>query len=258
MKNKCYAVSVSGGKDSTAALLYMLNNYKNKGDIIPYFCDTGWEHPLTYEYLEYLEEILEIKIIRLQSISLKELMLKKKMFPNRINRFCTEEIKLKPSIEFLLKLQEEYKKVINVVGVRREESAARAGEQRWKTAIMKIGKMARRDYTKEKGLTTFQPVVSWNEREVYEYIMQHIKMNPLYFMGFTRVGCYPCVLANKGEIEKLDEDKIREIEELEKVIPGTFFYRNGRPTPIREVNGIGQFNPLGLDLGCINHLGICE
>ena len=56
--------SISGGKDSTAMLLYLIeNNIK----FTPVFCDTGWEHPLTYDHLEYLEAMLNIKITRLRN-----------------------------------------------------------------------------------------------------------------------------------------------------------------------------------------------
>ena len=39
-------VSFSGGKDSLASLLWVRNNLTK--DFITVFCDTGWEHPLTY------------------------------------------------------------------------------------------------------------------------------------------------------------------------------------------------------------------
>lgn len=41
-------VSFSGGKDSLASLLWVRNNLTK--DFITVFCDTGWEHPLTYKY----------------------------------------------------------------------------------------------------------------------------------------------------------------------------------------------------------------
>jgi 3''-phosphoadenosine 5''-phosphosulfate sulfotransferase (PAPS reductase)/FAD synthetase and related enzymes len=62
-------VSVSGGKDSTAMLLKALEEYP-KSQITPIFCDTGWEHESTYEYLEYLEKALDIKIIKLKTTNI--------------------------------------------------------------------------------------------------------------------------------------------------------------------------------------------
>ena len=47
-------VSFSGGKDSLASLLWVRNNLTK--DFITVFCDTGWEHPLTYKYIEEVQE----------------------------------------------------------------------------------------------------------------------------------------------------------------------------------------------------------
>lgn len=59
-------VSVSGGKDSTATLLLALGSI-HKRAVFPVFADTGHEHELTYEYLDYLERRLGIAIKRLKA-----------------------------------------------------------------------------------------------------------------------------------------------------------------------------------------------
>lgn len=41
-------VTFSGGKDSLAALLWVREHITKNFTTV--FCDTGWEHPLTYEY----------------------------------------------------------------------------------------------------------------------------------------------------------------------------------------------------------------
>ena len=48
-------VPVSGGKDSTAALILALQSF-DKDKIIPLHYYTGFDHPKTYEYLDYIEE----------------------------------------------------------------------------------------------------------------------------------------------------------------------------------------------------------
>ena len=51
-------VSVSGGKDSTATLLLALEtNWRD--DVRAMFADTGNEHEITYEYVEYLSDYME-------------------------------------------------------------------------------------------------------------------------------------------------------------------------------------------------------
>ncbi|NEZ45561.1 phosphoadenosine phosphosulfate reductase family protein, partial [Paenibacillus alvei] len=55
MNNTVNVMNISFGKDSTAMWIYAL---EQGVDIMPVFCDTGNEHPLTYEYGEYLEKQL--------------------------------------------------------------------------------------------------------------------------------------------------------------------------------------------------------
>ena len=63
-KDQIHVVSMSGGKDSTAtALTAMELGY----DFVGAFADTGNEHEITYEYIDYLERKLGIKIYRVKS-----------------------------------------------------------------------------------------------------------------------------------------------------------------------------------------------
>ncbi|MBX3653222.1 MAG: phosphoadenosine phosphosulfate reductase family protein [Ramlibacter sp.] len=61
-----HVVSVSGGKDSLATLLIAIARF-GAANIIAIFCDTDNEHELTYQYLDYLEARLGIKIVRLKA-----------------------------------------------------------------------------------------------------------------------------------------------------------------------------------------------
>jgi 3'-phosphoadenosine 5'-phosphosulfate sulfotransferase (PAPS reductase)/FAD synthetase len=58
-------VSLSGGKDSTAMLLMMLERGEPIHSVV--FFDTGWEFPQMYEHIELLEKRIGIRIWRLQS-----------------------------------------------------------------------------------------------------------------------------------------------------------------------------------------------
>ena len=190
------AIGVSGGKDSTALLVWALEN--SDEEIIPIFADTGWEHPLTYEYLDYLEDELGVKIIRLHSRKYKDLLdliRKKKIFPSPRIRICTYELKIKPLAEFLRENNiDQYWS-----GVRRDESSARK--------IRYVNVNAERcypaykfshEYRKSEKICFRYPILEWSKRDVLNFLKQHnIKLNPIYSMGFDRVGCYPCVLSLK-------------------------------------------------------------
>jgi 3'-phosphoadenosine 5'-phosphosulfate sulfotransferase (PAPS reductase)/FAD synthetase len=212
-----YIVNVSGGKDSTALLLYALNNLQvNKEDeVIPVFADTEWEHDDTYRYLEYLEEKLGLKIIRIKNEigGMRELALHKKFMPNRLMRYCTSELKQKPFKKWIYEnFVSKNIDFINLVGVRREESRARANEESFK--IMRETFNRKAFYIK-----TLQPIVYWSTEKVFQYIEENgLKPNPLYNQGYKRVGCYPCIFANKAELQMLDGKYLARLRNLEKEV----------------------------------------
>ena len=50
-----------------------------------------------------------------------------------------------------------------------------------------------------KGKRICNPIVDWTDRDVWEYIRsERLPMNPLYEMGFYRVGCIGCPMAGKN------------------------------------------------------------
>ncbi len=118
----------SGGKDSLASYLVMKNRVK-KENVLMVFCDTGWEHPLTYQYIKETIEKLDLKenfkILRSNKVSgFEELVRKKKRFPSATRRFCTSILKVEPMIDFILDNLQEH--AIIVQGIRHEESNERS------------------------------------------------------------------------------------------------------------------------------------
>lgn len=69
-------VSVSGGKDSTALLLLAIERETPQLSIV--FADTGNEHSITYEYIDYLEQVLGIKINRVRADFTQQIAKKRK------------------------------------------------------------------------------------------------------------------------------------------------------------------------------------
>ena len=236
-----YLVSLSGGKDSTACLLWSLDNLP-KEDIIPYYIDTKWEHNEVYKYLDYLEDKLNIKIKRIESEGMLELCKRKKFMPNRIMRFCTENLKIIPAKKFYEELQNKNIDFINIVGIRREESKARENTQ-----VFEI-----RDNIKN-----LYPIVDWTTQKVFNYIKAHgLEVNPLYKKGFKRVGCYPCIFATKHELLSMEDKYKQRLRNLEKEVSKILgrevkFFANDKDKHLRQ-------KQLGLNVGCVNQFGICE
>lgn len=116
-------VAFSGGKDSQACLIQAAQQYgSNKIEAV--FCDTGWEHPDTYQHIHKVCEQIGVKLIILKSkYNFVSLAKYKKRFPSTNARFCTEELKIKPMIDYILSLNDN---CIIIQGIRSDESKARA------------------------------------------------------------------------------------------------------------------------------------
>ena len=54
---------------------------------------------------------------------------------------------------------------------------------------------------------TVNAIYDWSDTDVWDYIrLRGVKVNPLYAMGYRRVGCIGCPLATKAERKKEFED----------------------------------------------------
>ena len=254
-----YLISLSGGKDSTACLLWALNTLQ-KEDIIPYYIDTKWEHDSVYEYLDYLEDKLDIKIIRLESEGMEALCKRKKVMPNPVMRFCTYELKIKT---FLIYQYDNFISkgidYINIVGVRREESASRANSECFVILKETVRFDDGRDNVTIK-IKVMRPVAYWTTQRVFDYHKENgIDVNPLYKKGFKRVGCYPCIYANKHELILIENKYIQRLRNLEndmKEIGGkecTFFNKD-KDKHLRKTFDFGE----DYSNQCVNQFGICE
>jgi len=241
LQNQCCTLPiclVSGGKDSQATAIWCL---KNNVKPIFLFCDTAWEDEVTYQFIKDFETKLGAEIMRLTSMGFVELAKKKKRFPSTKAKFCTEELKVKPTIDYILTLQTN---VVIYQGIRWEESANRASMNKSDEYFKyyfepygydKKGKPKFYTYRKKEikqWLETYtcdveRPIISWATKDVFEYIIDNGFMpNKLYQYGFTRVGCFPCIMCTKDEIAKIVEyrpAKIDYIKSLEEELNTTFF-----------------------------------
>ncbi|HEY4266793.1 MAG TPA: phosphoadenosine phosphosulfate reductase family protein [Galbitalea sp.] len=203
--------SVSGGKDSTALIL-ALREAEISARFV--FADTGWEADETYAYLDLLREQLAITIdVVGVDGGMRARVRHRAGFPGRMQRFCTRELKLEP-LRGYHDLVEEQTGIesISTMGVRAQESARRAQMPEWEDEGPK--------FTRERwGGYVWRPLIAWTVEDVLMIHRRHgVPVNPLYQRGHDRVGCYPCIFANKEEIRLIAEhrpDKIDEIRALE-------------------------------------------
>lgn len=208
---------ISGGKDSCALLLYLKFELLPKlkiptSRLICTFSDTHWEAEETYGHIRLISDTL-YPVIWIDSEGFENLAKRKKRFPSTRARFCTQELKLKPTKEFLDSLDG---KILSVNGMRRDESKARS----------KLTEFGGANETYH-GHTEWRPILDWTIVDVIRIHKRYdFPLNPLYDMGFARVGCMPCIHARKQDFRLLQKhfpERVDEISELEQNFPS----RNG-------------------------------
>lgn len=229
-------VPVSGGKDSATCLALAIDKVGAE-NVTAVFNDTGWEHPITYEYLTYLEERLGVKIHRTiggnrkdgkKAQTLPDLIRAQGRFPFGLGRFCTTHLKQ-------YALRDWYKDNLYDgstqyeiwFGMRAAESVQRAKKYKGMTEeeLYDIGDLFPSRWNKKLRATLKAklPILNWGTDEVFQYLKEHnIEHNPLYDEGTNdRVGCYPCMLAGKKVQEKMlntefGKQRLAEITALEQ------------------------------------------
>jgi len=192
--------------------------------IIASFCDTQNEADCTYEHIARLnKEVFPIRTI--QSEGFLALALRKTRFPSSGNaRFCTQELKLKPTARFLNSLQLLYSnfEIVPVSGVRARESEGRKNLSEWGNPMDSYF-----------GLKEWRPLIKWQVEDVLTIHAKYkIPLNDLYSKGAQRVGCFPCIMSTKAEIRMAAREYPETIDKLrkwEQQVGSTFFPPNLTP-----------------------------
>ena len=118
-------VAYSGGKDSHASLIWAVKKF-GADKIEAVFCDTSWESDITYTHIKETTDALGVKLVILKSKvynGFVDMAKKKGRFPSAVARFCTEELKTKPMIDYIL---DECGHVLVIQGIRANESKSRS------------------------------------------------------------------------------------------------------------------------------------
>lgn len=218
-------VPISGGKDSQACLKLALQSY-DKSEVLGLFCDTKFEHPLTYTHIDKMREIYGVEIRVVNNGSVEEKVLKYKRFPGGGARHCTDELKIKVSKKFYGDFALEQGGFEVWCGMRSNESSARKKRYNGKTndELYKPNDVLAKypKYLHERGVSFRLPVLDWSTSEIFELLAD--EENPLYSHGFERVGCFPCLASGDKWKEKafsFDETgrkHFKLVQELEKKI----------------------------------------
>lgn len=206
-----YVVGYSGGKDSEVLVdLFIRSGVK----FIVMHNHTGLDAPETvYHIRNQFKKWQEMGIdcrIYYPKKTFWQICKEKKMLPTRTVRFCCEELKERTDIP-------ELKFATRAFGVRKTESTKRAQHRdsietrNTESYGTKSHQMFHFDKAEEVKQTSacytnkyfiVNPIAYWTDNNIWEYIKEReLNYNPLYDMGFKRVGCIGCPMAKHRKEE---------------------------------------------------------
>lgn len=191
-----HVVSFSGGKDSTAMLLHMIELDMHIDEVINF--DTGVEFPSMYEHIEKVSDILTDKGIKFTVFrppyTFEYFLLERERegkdmvvrsgwgWPNINHRWCTAHLKTRNSDKYIQELSKKYN-VIQYLGIAHDES------KRMERKLHQSGRFC-------------YPLVDWKwtEKDCLTYCYNKgYDWGGLYEL-FPRVSCWLCPLQRFNEL----------------------------------------------------------
>jgi 3'-phosphoadenosine 5'-phosphosulfate sulfotransferase (PAPS reductase)/FAD synthetase len=202
---KLNLIGLSSGKDSTALLGWAIHEsgYPRES-IVCVFTDTENEYEEVYQQIRDLNAycakhgVAQVVYLRASGDWVDKfwmfplflaLAVWKGRFPSSKARFCTEFLKIKPLEKFIAELRCKGHEITSHSGVRASESHERAAMEEYAQDIF--------------GCKTRRPLLKWTISDVWEaHRKWDLPINPLYRMGWKRVGCRICIMSNKADVRR--------------------------------------------------------
>lgn len=221
-----HIVGFSGGIDSQACALWVRRRFPIDEIVLLNSPAGGNESPITVNHIQqYSQEVFPVTVVEnlvsdmwetegfaetkgldgSAPLDFKEMIRIKKRPPSMKARFCTEKLKLVPQKRWIeANISGEFERYS---GIRRDESDNRKDTpfRAW-------------DGYYDTWLNC--PLADWTKKMCFEYVQAAKEpLNPLYSLGFERVGCAPCVNSGKEDIRLWSQrfpdmiDKLRSWEQ---------------------------------------------
>lgn len=206
-------INVSGGKDSCAMLAYLCERYPHLRKHCV-FADTGWEHSDAIEWNQSIVARfgLQLHVVRNPNKDWFQMVQRRGKFPSPNQRQCTSDLKRGP-IETWIRRNVSDPLVINCMGLRAEESPARAKKLRLS-----------RNKTLTNGKRTvwnWLPIHTWTTAQVLTFLAERqIPLHPVY-QYLNRFSCQVCIYHSNADLVAVRDhnpEAFQRIVELEKQI----------------------------------------
>jgi len=268
-----FIVSFSGGKDSLATLLIVIKNWVKNPVVTfcdtGWEHDKTYQH---IEYVEKELGIKFVWLRSEKWKNFEFLSIKKKRVASTKARFCTEKLKVEPMIDYVLSQTESvmiFQGIRAQESIDRSKMDSQCSYFRYyfeprkykcgcPPVILKGKKKKlhtdknikecpnkkpvydtyrKKDvfaWVKKYSADVNRPIFNWNANQVFEFIKENgLQANPLYYEGFSRVGCFPCIMCRHLEIKLIAQkypDRIEKIREIESKTGRTFFGKDYIPS----------------------------
>lgn len=155
-------------------------------------------------------------------------------FPSSMARFCTSDLKTGP-IWKTIRAAGDFPIVVNCVGIRAEESAARSK----KIAQRGTLNVNTKNTNSKRQAFDYWPIADWTIDQVWTEIEEKGQArHPAYDAGNERLSCVFCIFGSRGDLARGKASRpelFKKLQDLETDVRGTMF--NGETLAAR-VNGV--------------------
>lgn len=269
-RDAVFLVAYSGGKDSTAQVLHLLEEDISKNRIILHHHDVDghtnneWDWPCTPSYCKAFAQALDLPLL----------------FSYREGGISREIDRADEGLQDVLYQREpggEFHRLASREGssTRKKFPAVAADlRTRWCSAVVKIDVLSRvianhpdyshgtfaictgerrqesagrakyktiepyRATSKQRKAWQWRPILEWTEEEVWDIMKRwKIQPHPAYELGWGRCSCATCIFSSPStwaSLYELDPDRVEKFFAKEKELGHTLYHGKGRPIPLEE------------------------
>jgi len=180
------AIAFSGGKDSLVTLHLALQTLGRDVPVI--YNHTTVEFPETVRYVKELADSWGLNLHITKPNKSFFTAVKERGWATHENRWCCKPYKEKPAHDFILANNI----IAEITGTVRTESI-------YRRSLKPFMFPKKNPYT-----IRVHPIYDWNQWEVWKYIRENnLPYNPLYDMGYKRIGCWCCPINGVSHYKRL-------------------------------------------------------
>ena len=145
-------------------------------------------------------------------------------FPSSSARFCTSDLKTGPIWKVIRKVAGKAPIVVNCVGIRAEESAARSKKITQRGTLL----VNKKNTNPKRAAYDYWPLADWKIEDVWNAIDEKGQTrHPAYDQGNDRLSCEFCIFGCGGDLKLAAErrpDLLHKITKLEVEVRSTMFH----------------------------------